>query len=101
MKNLKFTTACLLLAIGIAEMVRWFVITAKNISFEAMKNEYLAALPSFLQNGLLHTFLLILCLVSAAVLFLQVKNEKGLKTIAKSGAGLSFLLAFWQLFSLM
>lgn len=98
MKNTKLVFACVLLAIGIAEMVRWFIVATKDISFEAMKTEYAAALPSFLQNAILHTFLLILCLTGAAVLFLQLKNEKGLAFIAKSGAVLSFVLAFWQLF---
>jgi len=101
MKNIKLSSACVLLAIGIAEMVRWFIITAKDISFDAMKNEYMAVLPGFLQNVVLHTFLLILCFTGAIVLFLQVKNEKSLAFIAKGGAILSAVLAFWQLFSLM
>jgi hypothetical protein len=100
MKNLKLTAAFLLLAIGTTEIVRWFIITAKNISFEAMKVEYLSVFPSFLQNQLLHTFLIIICLTVAAVLFSQVR-EKKLKLITNSGMILSLVLAGWQVFSLM
>lgn len=101
MKNLKFIIATLLFAIGVSSFIYWFTITAKNISFEAMKAEYAAAFPSFLQNSILHTFLIILILVTAGVLFLQARLQNKFKFAASCGMVLSFLLAFWQLFSLM
>jgi hypothetical protein len=101
MKKLTLGIAFLLLLLGISEVIRWFRITERDISFEAMKVEYMTALPNFLQNTMLHTFLLILCFTGSALLFLQSRNERGLKFIAKGGAVLGFVLAFWQLFSLM
>jgi uncharacterized protein YybS (DUF2232 family) len=101
MKKIILLMACLLLAISISEMVRWFIITAKDLSFDAMKSEYSAVLPDLLKNELLHTLLLILCSAGSAFLFLQLKNEKGLIWVAKIGAILGFALAFWQVFSLM
>ncbi|RZJ77972.1 MAG: hypothetical protein EOO47_15285 [Flavobacterium sp.] len=101
MKNLKFIIASLLLATGISSFVYWFTITAKDISFEAMKAEYAAVFPSFLQNTVLHTFVIILILVSAGVLYLQSRTQNRFKIAATGGMILSFLLAFWQLFSLM
>ncbi len=101
MKNLKFIIACLLLATGISSFIFWFTITAKDISFEAMKAEYNAAFPSFFQHNILLPVVLIIILVSAGVLFLQSKRQHKFKFVATGGMVLSFLLAFWQLFSIM
>ena len=101
MKNLKFIIASLLLATGVSSFIYWFTITAKDISFEAMKAEYAAAFPSFLQNSVLHTFVIIFILVTAGVLYLQSRKQNRFKIAATGGMILSFLLAFWQLFSLM
>ncbi|TKC12594.1 hypothetical protein FA048_02965 [Pedobacter polaris] len=101
MKNLKFIIATLLLATGISSFIYWFTITAKDISFDAMKAEYATAFPSFLQNTVLHTFVIILILVTAGVLYLQSRMQNKFKIAATGGMILSFLLAFWQLFSLM
>ena len=101
MKNLKFILASLLLATGISSFIYWFTITAKDISFDAMKAEYATIFPSFLQNTILHTFVIILILVTAGVLYLQARMQNKFKIAATGGMILSFLLAFWQLFSIM
>lgn len=101
MKHAKFLIATLLLLLCITDMVWWFTITDQDISFEAMKTEYLSIFPAFLQHAGLLTWILIVVLVSAAVLFMQSRREKGLKFAANGGMILSFVLAFWQLFSLM
>jgi hypothetical protein len=101
MKKLTLAAACLLLAISIEEMIRWFMITAKDISFDDMKTEFIAPMPGFLKIELVHTLLLVLCSAGSAFLFLSLKNEKGFKTIAKVGVIFGFILAFWQVFSLM
>lgn len=101
MKNIKFIIASLLLAIGISSFIYWFTITAKDISFEAMKIEYASAFPSFLQHSSLQAFVLILILVTAGVLYLQSRMQNKFKIAATGGMILSFSLAFWQLFSIM
>lgn len=101
MKNIKFIIASLLLATGISSFIYWFTITAKDISFEAMKAEYDAAFPAFLQNSVLQAFLFIVILVTAGVLYLQTRMQNKFKIAATGGMILSFLLAFWQLFSIM
>lgn len=101
MKNLKFIIASLLLATGISSFIYWFTLTAKDISFDTMKAQYNAAFPSFLQNSYLQALVLIVILVSAGLLFLQSRKQKGFKVPATTGMALSFLLAFWQLFSIM
>ena len=101
MKKLNFVIAILLLAVGMSSIIYWFTITAKDISFEAMKAEYASAFPSFLQNVIVSTFVLIVFLVTAGILFLQTREEKGFKIPATIGMVLSFLLSFWLLFSLM
>ena len=101
MRNIKLTVAFLLLAIGIEELVRWFMITDQDIPFEAMKAEYAKALPGFLQNITLHTFLLMGCFIGAGLLFLSVRKDHGLNLFSKIAAILCFILAFWMLFTLM
>lgn len=101
MKNLKFIIASLLLAVGMSSFIYWFTITAKDISFEAMKAEYDAAFPTFLQHSVLQALLFIVILVSAGVLFLQSRKQNTLKIASSGGMILSFVLAFWQLFSIM
>lgn len=101
MKKLNFIIATLFLTVAISSFIYWFTITSKNISFEAMKAEYARAFPSYLQNPRISTSILIVFLVIAIVLFLQSKEEKGLKIPAIIGTILSFLLSFWLLFSLM
>lgn len=101
MKKLNFIVATLFLAVGMSSFIYWFSITAKDISFEAMKAEYAAAFPSFLQNIILSTVVLIIFLATAGILFFQSREEKGFKIPATIGMILSFLLAFWLVFSLM
>ncbi|RZL39185.1 MAG: hypothetical protein EOO96_01240 [Pedobacter sp.] len=101
MKNLKFIIACLLLATGLSSFIYWFTITSKDISFEAMKAEYNTVFPSFLQHSALQSLILIVVLVSAGLLFIQTRTKKGFKIPATAGMVLSFLFAFWQLFSIM
>lgn len=101
MKKLNFIIASLFLTIGIANFIYWFNITAKDISFEEMKAEYAAAFPPFLQNIFLINVVLIVLLLTAGVLFLQSRAEKGFKIPATIGMVLSFLLSFWLIFSLM
>jgi len=101
MKNFKFIIASIFLATGSASFIWWFTITTKNISFDTMKAEYVAVFPSFLQDNVLLTFVLIVILVSAGILFLQARRQNKFKIAATVGLILSFLLAFWQLFSLM
>ncbi|WP_113651459.1 hypothetical protein [Pedobacter namyangjuensis] len=101
MKKLKFTVACVLFATGLSSFIYWFSITAKDISFEAMQAEYSSAFPSFLQNSILQSLVVTAILVTAAVLFIQSRSQKGFKIPATSGLVLSFLFAFWQIFSLM
>lgn len=101
MKKLNFIIATLFLAIAMSCFIYWLMIAAKDISFEAMKIEYIAVFPSFLQNTLVSTVVLIVLLVIAIVLFLQSKEEKGFKIPVTIGVILSFLLSFWLLFSLM
>lgn len=101
MKHYKFLIATVLLLLCVTDMVWWFTITDKDISFEAMKVEYLSIFPAFLQHAGLLTLVLIVFLVTAAMLFMQSRKEKSLKFVANGGMILSFVLAFWQLFSLM
>lgn len=101
MKNYKFLIAVVLLLLCITDMVWWFTITDREISYEAMQATYLSVFPPFLQSTTLLTLLLIALLVVAAVFFLQSRKEKRLKLASNSGMILSFVLAFWQLFSLM
>lgn len=101
MKHYKFLIATVLLLLCITNIVWWFTVTDQDISFEAMKVEYLSIFPSSLQHAGLLTLILIVCLVTAAILFMQSRKEKSLKLVANGGMILSFVLAFWQLFSLM
>ncbi len=77
------------------------MITAKDISFEAMKTEYAEIFPSFLQNNRVSTFVVFLILGLATLLFVQSRKSKGIRIPASIGAVLCSILAFWQIFSLM
>lgn len=79
MKKLNFIVATLFLAVGMSSFIYWFSITAKDISFEAMKAEYAAAFPSFLQNIILSTVVLIIFLATAGILFFKVEKKKDLR----------------------
>lgn len=101
MKPYKFLIAVVLLLLCLTDIAWWFTITDREISYEAMQASYLSVFPPFLQSLSLLTWLMIVFLVIAAVFFMQSRKEKGLKLVANGGMILSFILAFWQLFSLM
>ncbi|WP_199137231.1 hypothetical protein [Pedobacter sp. ASV12] len=101
MKPYKFLIAVVLLLLCLTDIAWWFTITDREISYEAMQASYLSIFPPFLQSLSLLTWLMIAFLVIAAVFFMQSRKEKGLKLVANGGMILSFILAFWQLFSLM
>lgn len=97
----KFLTAIVLLAIFMVNMIWWFRVTNRNASFEADRAQYLAAFPTALQNPLLLTLMSIIVLIISGILFVQSGKLKQLKMVALVGCCLSFILAFWQLFTLM
>lgn len=101
MKPYKFLIAVVLLLLCLTDIAWWFTITDREISYEAMQASYLSVFPPFLQSLSLLTWLMIAFLIIAAVFFMQSRKEKGLKLVANGGMILSFILAFWQLFSLM
>ncbi|WP_421939265.1 hypothetical protein [Pedobacter sp.] len=97
----KFLSAIVLLAIFMVNMIWWFRVTNRNTSFEADRAEYLAAFPASLQNPLLLTLMAIILLTISGILFVQSGKLKQLKVVSVVGYCTSFILAFWQLFTIM
>lgn len=106
MKRLKVYISLLFIAIGVARIIDWFVFWENNkqlavSNFAALKVKYVARVPASTQPlfaGYPEPATVIsiaLFLVSGSILI----REKGL--LLRILAVLSFVLAFWNLFSLM
>jgi hypothetical protein len=102
---MKFKTniALLLFVVALLSIVDWVVFSVKNdsLKFNEIKAKYVERLPNSIQNyylentGLVTLFFLLCFLISGYILIRE--NNKIFKTIG----AISFLLAFWELFSLM
>lgn len=102
--NKRLFLAFFLLLTGIASIVDWILFSANNkqkpFDFAALKLKYEAHLPAFLRPlfhpPIIITGIYFLFFVVAGLIFLK-EQKKGFKILAI----FSFLLAFWELFSLM
>jgi hypothetical protein len=97
--------AFLLLAAGVADILDWMLFSDpvknnKPFDFELYKEKYIEHLPAFLrplyQPPIIITSICFLFFIIAGALFLK-EQKKPYKYLAV----FSFLLAFWELFSLM
>jgi len=101
--KIKLTLAFFFLFIGISSIVDWFIFSSKNdelkrTNYKIFIDKYIGRFPSFLQPlfpraiaGIFAVLLLI-----SAIIFISTK-KKGYSVVGV----ISFLLAFWYLFSLM
>jgi hypothetical protein len=102
--NKTIITAFLLLFLGLTRVIDWIIFSTKkenqDLDWNEFKQKYIEQLPSFLQplyqNPILITTILIICFVAAGLLFIRTKGK-----LFFAFAIFSFVLAFWQLFSLM
>jgi hypothetical protein len=100
----KIIIALILLILGLTRVIDWVIFSTKkeneSLSWEAFKIKYIEHLPVFLQplyqKPIIITLILLVCFTIAGLLFIKVK-----KRIYFILGIISFVLAFWQLFSLM
>jgi hypothetical protein len=101
--NVNIIIAGLLLLTGAAPMVDWFIFCSKpefnNLKWEDFKAVYVAHFPESIRplfaSGA-STWICILLLTGAGLLYLKTPYK-----ILKVPAIICFVLAFWNLFSLM
>ena len=104
--KLKTVTAFGLLAIGLMSVIDWIIFSTRpaneKLDWDTFKIKYIQHLPKWLQplyaNPLISTTILLLLFLASGVLFLKAQKKSKLYLIL---AVFSFVLAFWQLFSLM
>jgi len=102
--NKRMIVACLLLLLGVLHVTDWIIFSTnqenEKLDWTSFKSKYIEHLPSFLQplyeNPMIITLLLIICFTVSGLLFIKEKK----KIFFVLGI-LSFILGFWQLFSLM
>ena len=100
----KIILAFILLFLGLSRVVDWIIFSSikenENMDWTAFKIKYIARLPSFLQplyqKPIIITVILMICFTVSGLLFINARK----KIFFVLGI-LSFVLAFWQLFSLM
>jgi small-conductance mechanosensitive channel len=100
----KIILAFFLFVIGLGIVTDWILFSIKKeneiLSWPVFKLKYIHRFPEFLrsliQNSLLFTLLCMGCFIVSGLIF--IKNKQ--KVFLALGI-LSFVLAFWQLFSLM
>lgn len=104
-KSLKiffFLIAVFLLSIVIYDMYLWIIISVdESKSFEQVKKEYHEKLPDVFSKRFVLEFFNISLLLVSAYLFFKCRRKNFLKLLSTILFGLSLLLAYWNLFSLM
>jgi hypothetical protein len=96
--------AFLLLVLGLISVIDWIIFSTEKLNqdlgWDEFKQKYTEHLPLPLQplyqNPVLITAILIFCFVASGLLFLSAKRKAYFAL-----AIFCFVLAFWQLFSLM
>lgn len=102
--KIRLVLAFLFLLAGLADITDWMLYCARNrekpFDFAVFKRKYVEHLPGFLkplyQPPIIITGICFLFFVVAGLIF-----QKEQKKVFKILAIFSFLLAFWELFSLM
>lgn len=102
--KIRLLIAFFLFGVGLARMVDWIIFSTNrkysDLDWETFKIKYVERLPDFLQplykSPVVITTICILVFTVAGVLFLKEKRRSFFVI-----AIFSFVLAFWQLFSLM
>jgi len=95
--------ASILFVLGLTAVIDWIIFTRikeyENLNWQDFKIKYVEHLPEFLQplyrNPVISTMILFVFFTIAGILFMKTK-----KILFFLGI-ISFVLAFWQLFSLM
>lgn len=101
--KLKVNIAILLFIVALVSVIDWVVFSVKNdsLKFNEIKAKYAERLPNSIQNfymestGLV-TFFFMLCFLISGIILIRENNK-----IFKVIGAISFLLSFWELFSLM
>ena len=96
--------AFLLLLLGLACVTDWIIFSSRkeneSLEWYALKAKYVQHFPGFLQplvqNAVLFTFICLLCFLIAGLILVKQKSKVYLAI-----AVFCFLMASWQLFSLM
>ena len=104
----KLIFAILLLLIGISDIIYWFTYWNLNekialIDFTKFKKNYISTFPSFIRplyetNPPISTVLLFIMFIISGIILLKFYKENILFKILSI---IAFVLAFWELFSLM
>jgi len=99
----KILIAFILLLVGLVYVVDWIIFSTReeneSMPWEDFKIKYYKRFPEVLRSLIetpLFTLLIILCFVSAGIIFVNKKQRAYLIL-----GWFSFLMAGWQLFSLM
>lgn len=90
--------AGILFVIPAFEISRWIYIAEQNTDFKVALDKYWAPYPAALQNNSASTWIFVVCLTIAAVIFLANWQRGMFFRILGIFAA---ILAFWNLFSLM
>jgi hypothetical protein len=101
--KVKTNIAILLFIVALLSVIDWMVFSIKNesLKFNEIKSKYIERLPDSIQNfctehtGLITSFFMLCFFISGFILIKE--NNKIFKVIG----AISFLLACWELFTLM
>lgn len=97
-KTTQLIIAGILFLLPAFEIGRWIYVAENAQTLGEAKSRYFAPYPEALKNNTVSTWMFLVCLAAAMVIFLRFW-KKGM--FFRILALLSGLLAFWMLFSLM
>jgi hypothetical protein len=80
------------------EITRWIYVAERSNNLKEAQDKFFAPYPSALQGGTASTWIFVICLTIAAIIFLANWNRGMFFRIIGI---FSAILAFWNLFSLM
>jgi hypothetical protein len=92
--------ALILFGLVLADIIRWMVISTSAPGFQEAQQEFYALYPQWLRNSI-STWIMILMLVTAAILFQRERRKTGRGIVLKTLFILSVTLASWLLFTMM
>jgi hypothetical protein len=92
--------ALILFGLVFADIIRWMVISTTATGFQEAQQEFYSLYPQWLRNSS-STWIMILMLVTAAILFQYERRKTGRSLVLKTLFIFSVILACWLLFTMM
>ena len=102
LKKLTVPLAIALILFGLvfADIIRWVVISTSAIGFQEAQQKFYSLYPQWLRNNT-STWIMILMLVTAAILFQRERVKTGRSIVLKTLFIFSVILACWLLFTML